>query len=859
LISTRAGRLLLFCAALAFAGAAWLFLRPTGIGGRPLARLRLCVVDASASVRRTRPDWLPWVRARLEEEARGAASEDADFAVVSFASDLGFSFPRGTGRDFLAALEGRGGIDFDPRRAAGSDARSRLADALALARAEFARAPEAGGTLVLIGVDRFEGEDPRVTLAHLRASGVDVRLESAPPQVLPDLGLRSLRLSDTVEPGAPIVAEVELFFSPGRSPTTRAWLDFEVEGRAETLERTFEVELTSGTNGRWMRAELGAADFGRTEARVRARLDPAPDPIPENDRASASTRAEGALVLAVLADEDRLADARRWLAASGSSQLPGLQFLFRIPGEAQGCLGEVDAVVSFDLEPGRLPRGTLGELVRSGGGWLATGGWRFLKGWVGRGPASPLEGLLPVEPAPSDAGPRDVVLLVDGSGSMEGAPFDTVRAACKELISFARPEDEVSLRFFTARLESPILLKERDAGGALQARAKDTLEALFGLRLPRGDTEILTSLEALANERRSAAREALVLLFSDGREGEEGAHPDQRIREILAALGEWRARLRVIAIGEQADTEFLARLLPPGEEIDRPRDLAGLEEVLRREMSGSLWKEGPGLRAVSGRSAQDSLAVQAFPDGGVALPALERMLRVRPKPGAETPWTDEERSPLLVLARAGLGRVAFFASNPEPNWAGAWTGRSGLGEPAEWGPLLRWLARRPARARSRPALTLEGRTLRLSGVRDWPPSIQGRVFDRDGVELALQSQLRFDLPARVEGPEGIERRESPLPEDLVSRGDLHLVRFEPFPRESVVLPLPQALADEFEPSGPVLARESLGEATASPARARRTGTSSAARSTGVALLLGLTGALLLVRGVRRQAGVRSFR
>jgi hypothetical protein len=838
-------------------------------GDRGRGPLHLCVVDASASVRRTRPDWVAWVRERLEAEARAAG--EAEFAVISCASEAAFSFPRSSGPAFVEALRGGSGGGFDPRSGAGADGASRLANALELARAELGN----GGTLVLLGDGRWDGADPRPLVEALRGAGVEVRLVRPPAVEVAEIGIRSLELEPELEWGAPLTAVVELFFAPGRSAPARAWLDFEVEssgGEGASAARSVEIPLDGAVEALRVAADLGPAEAGRSEVRVRARLDTGPDPVPEDDAASGATRAGGALVVAVLADVDRLDAAREWLAPAGDSQLSGLQILFRTPEDAASLLSEIDLVVSFDVPPARLPQGPLDAFVRGGGGWLASGGWRFLQAWASGRPPTRLDELLPVAPAPSEEEPRDVVLLVDGSGSMDGEPFEAVRRACRELIAFARPEDEVSLRFFTSRLEPPVVLAPRAGeGGAPGDPPRDpagALEELFDLRVPRGDTEILTSLEALARERADAERPALVFLLSDGREREAGPDPSARIAALASALDAARARLRVVAIGASADDAFLGRLVPPGEDLDRPRDLAALEAVFRREMSGSLWREGAPLAPELVPSAADSLVAQIFPAGELRLPGLERVLRMRAKPSAEVAWQIDETSPLLVVARAGLGRVACFGSSPEANWAGAWTGRDGLGEPAEIGPLLRWLARRPARSRmgsgAAPTLTRSDRTVRLEGAHEWPASFRAELVDDELAPLEPRAELLFSLPpklARLEGGRGaLGRREALLPENAaLERGARH-VRFERPSGEALVLALPRVLPAEFDPRGPVLDPASLGPPT-SPA-ARPEDPAEGARALGPAafgLLLGFAGVLLVLRGVRGQAASASFR
>ena len=78
-----------FCAVALLLLAAWLFLpHASGDGVKLGPSVRVCVVDASASVRRRRPDWLPWARGELARQARRAEVLGEDLAVIAFAKDV---------------------------------------------------------------------------------------------------------------------------------------------------------------------------------------------------------------------------------------------------------------------------------------------------------------------------------------------------------------------------------------------------------------------------------------------------------------------------------------------------------------------------------------------------------------------------------------------------------------------------------------------------------------------------------------------------------------------------------------------------------------------------------------------------
>ena len=82
----------------------------------------------------------------------------------------------------------------------------------------------------------------------------------------------------------------------------------------------------------------------------------------------------------------------------------------------------MDAVLTLDVGPAELPGHAMRAFIDSGGGWLATIGWHFLGSWSPAGQAAEgdLSSILPLDPGNEGGTERDVVLLVDGSGSMAG-------------------------------------------------------------------------------------------------------------------------------------------------------------------------------------------------------------------------------------------------------------------------------------------------------------------------------------------------------------------------------------------------------------------------------------------------------
>ncbi len=733
--------------------------------------VRALLVDASASVRRQRPDWLPWVRAEILAQARRAQEASQQVALVVFASDARVRFPPGSPRDLTDLLTGRSAAPLNPVEGAGDDGASRLESALRIALPWVRPGERSAGNLTLLGDGGFGEIDPSGQLVAVRREGVGLAQIRPPAASLPDLSIVGLELPESPERGAPLGALVRLRFEPGAQGEVQGRLFLRVENGAVRSEHRVRLDLPAHPSTWEVPVDCGTVGFGRTTVQAEVRLD-APDPIPENNRAEATCRSSGERVIGVVADPDQLDEAMGWLAPSGESALPGLQFVPLDLPELVSNLADLDALVTYDLPPVELATQPVRRFVLAGGGWLAVGGWGWLEGWS---PAAegPLAELLPLRPAPSDAPPRDVVLLMDGSGSMAGAPFDAVRSAALDLVAATSPRDQVSLRFFTTRLdeEQRLVSRTRNRGpGEIQALREQAAAELFATRVPGGQTFIVSSLNELAAEREEAENECLALLLTDGQERDVGADPGARAEQVRGRLARARTRLVVVAVGDDPDLAFLRRLTPGDQEPARPAGLEALRELFRREVTGARWREAePGL-SIPLAGAPTAFAREVLGAGvDEDLPGVLRLVKNELRGEAELLWRTTQGEPALAVARPGLGRVALFSSLPARDWAPEWTGRFGLGEPRRFGALLRYLARRPREASlAFPRASVSGNRLRIEGLAPGRPGLlTGRILDVSRGEREL-GRLELAPPVSGAGLSTRNVREGHLGPDLLA-------------------------------------------------------------------------------------------
>lgn len=732
--------------------------------------LVVLLFDVSAGTTRLRPGHGLWARQVLREEARTARAAGERLAVGLYGAEVR-AMAAAPAQDWLARVAGRDGEALNLGLPGGADLGSELDAGLALFESPLIDAAPAGARLVLCAAPDVSGADPRPRLARLAAGGVILEWRELPPPARVDLAVEAVRLPDSPQVGAPLLARVDLALESGGAAPPDLELLVLSDGTGGAEERRVELELPAtrpaAGRTRWStRLDLGPTAPGRTRVSVRARLaGGSADAIPENDLRSATCRAGEARLLGAVAPPALDGELRAFLREA-SARWPGVEVLFLEPAAMPATLPELDLLLTLDLAPAELPADALREFLRGGGGWLACGGWRA---WPPRAwhdpPAGSVVELLPLVPAPREGGPRDLIFVVDGSGSMAGEPFERVQRSLARILLGAGPEEHPWLRFFTGSLLEPVDL------GAPDGDASERLAALFAARVPGGPTAILYSLEQLVREREESARPALTFLLSDGRD--DVAHDvPARGAGIAAALSRGESRLVVVAAGEEADRELLAALLPPGGRLRQAGEEEELSELFQREVFRERVQEGAlALELADAGELPGSEELLAAWRAAESLPRHERVLRSRSREGGEVLWRSAETGePWLAWWRVGSGRVAAWASAPLEGWAPAFAEADDL-----LGPLWRVLAR-PAGLPAGTRLVHRDGRLVLEGVpADWPAEVRAELRAHlplggaaPGLVASELGQTLLLLPADSPGTDPRERRVGELAAGLVA-------------------------------------------------------------------------------------------
>ncbi|MFC4056042.1 VIT domain-containing protein [Actinomadura syzygii] len=152
--------------------------------------------------------------------------------------------------------------------------------------------------------------------------------------------------------------------------------------------------------------------------------------------------------------------------------------------------------------------------------------------------------------------PRDVVLILDRSGSMHGWKMIAARRAAARIVDTLRAEDRFAVLSFDNSIERP-----RDLGTGLaegsdrnRFRAVEHLAAVSA----RGGTEMLAPLDEACRLLADPARDRVLVLITDGQVGNE----DQLLARLEPHLH--GVRVHTVGIDRAVNAGFLNRLAAIG-------------------------------------------------------------------------------------------------------------------------------------------------------------------------------------------------------------------------------------------------------------------------------------------------------
>ncbi len=167
--------------------------------------------------------------------------------------------------------------------------------------------------------------------------------------------------------------------------------------------------------------------------------------------------------------------------------------------------------------------------------------------------------LLSLDPASENIplAPKDVVFVLDASGSMRGEKMEQARRGLQLCIEQLQPKDRFEIVRFSTEAES-LFGETVPADGAHLAKAKDYIAALE----PIGGTNMEEALQRalhLAKASADAKRPLYVVLITDGKPT-IGETDDQALVDKLLKTNDLHTRIFTIGVGSELNARLLDRL-----------------------------------------------------------------------------------------------------------------------------------------------------------------------------------------------------------------------------------------------------------------------------------------------------------
>lgn len=227
--------------------------------------------------------------------------------------------------------------------------------------------------------------------------------------------------------------------------------------------------------------------------------------------------------------------------------------------------------------------------------------------------------LVPPRTAPVGQKPRDVVFVLDRSGSMAGWKMVTARRALGRLIDTLTEQDRFTIYAFDDSVEEP----PQANGSLIAATDRQRFRAIEFLAKvdARGGTELAQPLSRAVQQLSTgdAGRDRVLVLLTDGQVGNED--------QILQNLGKRVAGLRIFTLGiDQAVNEaFLKRLATLGggfsEVVESEDRLDAVMHKLQRRIEQPLLS-GLHLEAVGFRLEPHTVVPGRLPDLSAGAPVV---------------------------------------------------------------------------------------------------------------------------------------------------------------------------------------------------------------------------------------------
>jgi len=363
-------------------------------------------------------------------------------------------------------------------------------------------------------------------------------------------------------------------------------------------------------------------------------------------------------------------------------------------------------------------------------------------------PKTPFEKMLPVRAEPPPEKPTAVVLVLDKSGSMSGPKIEMARDAARASIRTLRPIDMIGVISFDETFNWVIPM---GPAGSLEDKSN-----LISQITANGGTKIYQAVdagfEAIVNEK---ATHKHIILLTDGvsTPGTQEDFPKLE-RDALAK----HVTISTIGVGDYINRDLLDELAHKTKGKSHfVENAETIPQIINAEVKSTedlAIQERP-VRAVRVRPME-------FTDGidFAKAPRLRGFVQAEAKEGSEVVLRVDDKKPLLVRWRYGLGRVIAFMSDAKSRWAAPWVRWESFG--VLWPQMVRDVSHRDRtiRAGVRPGKQ-EGEAVVYYDVLADADSPATAALDATGpphIMVETQGEMPRTLPLEQTAPGHYEAR-----------------------------------------------------------------------------------------------------
>ncbi|WDE97962.1 VWA domain-containing protein [Lentisphaera profundi] len=514
------------------------------------------------------------------------------------------------------------------------------------------------------------GDKVLSSIASLKDEQIEISFSDLQKIQRPEISVVSLKTSTPISYRGEVVRMSATVLS---NYSTKAQVKFISQGvivhtvdialeKDKEKQINFQVTSNETTSGIW-EAEIAAPK----------------DYFPINNIARCSLIMQGeAKVLALHKTPSKLRELKKALAKQGVSM--DVRGKYGLPASLQD-LNEFDAIMFANIEATSLSSRQMDNVrkyvTEFGGGLIMTGSENSFG--LGGYYKTPIEEVLPVtsryekeKEQPSLA----LMLIIDKSGSMGGAPIALAREASKAAVELLSSRDQVAVIAFdgNAKLVSDL---------TSAANKGDVLSQIDGIGAG-GGTNLYPAM-AMGRDMLGLASSKIkhMIVLSDGQS--QGGD----FEGVTSELSEMGVTVSTVSLGQGAAVDLMAAIAQIGN--GRAYVTNNAEEMPRiftketMEASRSAIKEEPFIPI----KINDSDYLQGINIDET--PLLLGYVMTKLKASAQIQLLTENGDPLLASGRYGLGQSVAFTSDTTELWAGEWLEWNNFGK--FWAQVIRSIVR----------------------------------------------------------------------------------------------------------------------------------------------------------------------